>query len=107
MATRCRRPISSSSKGIDGAMTREALREQIVDTGIIPSIRTASAADARFAAETLASAGIRIVEMTMTVPDALEIIADLSRTVPDLIVGAGTVFDVPTARRAIEEIGRA
>jgi len=83
-------------------MTREALREQIVDTGIIPSIRTASAADARFAAETLASAGIRIVEMTMTVPDALEIIADLSRTVPDLIVGAGTVFDVPTARRAIE-----
>jgi 2-dehydro-3-deoxyphosphogluconate aldolase/(4S)-4-hydroxy-2-oxoglutarate aldolase len=83
-------------------MTRETLRAQIVATGIIPSIRTATADDARFAAETLAGAGIPVVEMTMTVPDALEIIADLSRLMPAVIVGAGTVFDVPTARRAIE-----
>src|SRR5260370_22139451 len=102
MATRCRRPISISSKGISRAMTRDALRDQIVDTGIIPSIRTATAADARFAAETLAGAGIPVVEMTMTVPDALEIITDLSRLMPAVIIGAGTVFDVTTARRAVD-----
>jgi 2-dehydro-3-deoxyphosphogluconate aldolase/(4S)-4-hydroxy-2-oxoglutarate aldolase len=83
-------------------MTQEAVRTQIVEIGIIPAVRTSSADDARFAAETIARAGIPIVEITMTVPHALDIIQDLAQHVPDVIVGAGTVLDADTARRCIE-----
>ena len=83
-------------------MTRHTVRARIVDIGIIPSVRTSSAEDARFAAETVAHAGIPIIEVTMTVPDALEVIAHLARGTPDLLVGAGTIFDVKTARHCVE-----
>jgi len=84
------------------AMTKDAVRARILDIGIIPSVRTPITEDARFAAETVAKAGIPIVEVTMTVPNAMDVIADLAREMPDLIVGAGTVFDVETARRCVE-----
>ena len=83
-------------------MTRNAVRARIVEIGIIPSIRLLSAEDARFAAETVARAGIPIVEVTMTVPQAVDIIAELARRMPDLIIGAGTIFGVETARRCAE-----
>lgn len=83
-------------------MTRDTVRAHIVDIGIIPSVRTSSAEDARFAAETVAHAGIPIIEVTMTVPDALDVIAHLARGMPDLLVGAGTIFDVKTARHCVE-----
>jgi 2-keto-3-deoxy-6-phosphogluconate aldolase len=40
-------------------------------------VRLSSAEEARFAAETVSEAGIPIVEITMTVPGALEVIAEL------------------------------
>jgi len=83
-------------------MTKETVRTRFMDVGIIPSIRTSSAAEARFAAETVAAAGVPIVEITMTVPQALEIMTDLAVRMPDLVIGAGTVFDVQTARRCAE-----
>ena len=83
-------------------MTRDIARARIVEIGIIPSVRTSSADDARFAAETVAHAGIPIVEITMTVPRALEVITVLARSMPELVVGAGTVFDRETARRCVE-----
>jgi 2-dehydro-3-deoxyphosphogluconate aldolase/(4S)-4-hydroxy-2-oxoglutarate aldolase len=83
-------------------MTRDAIRARIVDVGIIPSVRTSSTEDARFAASTVAHAGISIIEVTMTAPDALEVIAHLARGLPELAVGAGTIFDVQTARRCID-----
>jgi 2-dehydro-3-deoxyphosphogluconate aldolase/(4S)-4-hydroxy-2-oxoglutarate aldolase len=79
-----------------------AIRGRIEEIGIIPSIRTLSAEAARFAAETVAEAGIPIVEITMTVPDALRIVADLRRRMPDLIVGADSAWDLDGARRAVE-----
>jgi 2-dehydro-3-deoxyphosphogluconate aldolase/(4S)-4-hydroxy-2-oxoglutarate aldolase len=78
------------------------IRRRIEAIGIIPSIRTTSAAGARFAAETVAEAGIPIVEITMTVPDALAVIADLSRHAPELIVGADSAWDLEGARRAVD-----
>jgi 2-dehydro-3-deoxyphosphogluconate aldolase / (4S)-4-hydroxy-2-oxoglutarate aldolase len=83
-------------------MTKDTVRARIVDIGIIPSVRTSSGEDARFAAETIAHAGIPIIEITMTVPSALKVMADLVRGMPDLIVGAGTIFDVKTARLCTE-----
>lgn len=80
-------------------MNRQQVRERIEEIGIIPAIRVSSAADAVFAAETVAHSGIPIVEVTMTVPGALEVIAELARNNSEVITGAGTVLDLETARR--------
>lgn len=79
-------------------MNKEQVRDKIHEVGILPGVRTSSAEDARFAAETIAKAGIPIVEITMTVPGALEVISDLVHNLPHVIVGAGTVLDIETAR---------
>lgn len=83
-------------------MDRETVRARIEEFGIIPAVRTSSAEDARFATEAVARGGIPIVEITMTVPGALEVIADLTRHMPDVVVGAGTVLDLETARRCLD-----
>src|SRR5580704_6179822 len=83
-------------------MNKPAVRARLEEIGIIPAVRTASAEEARFAAETVSHAGIPIVEITMTVPGALHVIADLVRGVPDLVVGGGTVLDVEVARQCID-----
>jgi 2-dehydro-3-deoxyphosphogluconate aldolase / (4S)-4-hydroxy-2-oxoglutarate aldolase len=70
--------------------------------GVIPAIRVSSAEDARFAAEAVTTGGIPIVEITMTSPGALELIAYLVRQAKELLVGAGTVLDTETARRCID-----
>jgi 2-dehydro-3-deoxyphosphogluconate aldolase/(4S)-4-hydroxy-2-oxoglutarate aldolase len=58
-------------------MNKQIVRARIEEIGIIPSVRLSSAEEARFAAETVSEAGIPIVEITMTVPGALEVIAEL------------------------------
>ena len=81
-------------------MTKEEVRARIEEIGIIPAIRLASTEDARFAAEAMYRAGLPIAEITMTIPGALELISALRRDFPDMVVGAGTVLDAETARRA-------
>ncbi len=81
---------------------KDEIRARIEKTGIIPSVRTSSADQARFAAETVSQAGISLVEITMTVPGALKVIADLVRRMPALAVGAGTVLDVDVARQCVD-----
>jgi 2-dehydro-3-deoxyphosphogluconate aldolase/(4S)-4-hydroxy-2-oxoglutarate aldolase len=83
-------------------MNREEVRARIEEIGIIPAIRVSSAEDALFAAEAVASGGIPMVEVTMTVPGAIEVIAHLVRSKPELIVGAGTVWDAEMARRCLD-----
>ncbi len=83
-------------------MNKNTIRSRIEELGIIPSIRTSSAEDARFAAETISHAGIPIVEITMTVSGALEVITELAHSMPDLVVGAGTIFDIKTARQCVD-----
>jgi 2-dehydro-3-deoxyphosphogluconate aldolase/(4S)-4-hydroxy-2-oxoglutarate aldolase len=57
---------------------------------------------AQFAAETVYNAGIPVVEITLTVPGALDVIDDLAKRYPDLAVGAGTVLDEEMAHASIE-----
>ena len=82
-------------------MKREQVRARIQEIGIIPAIRLSSAADALFAAEVVAANGIPIVEVTMTVPGAVDVIHELSRSDPKFIVGAGSVFEVEMARKCL------
>jgi 2-dehydro-3-deoxyphosphogluconate aldolase/(4S)-4-hydroxy-2-oxoglutarate aldolase len=83
-------------------MNREEVRARIEEIGIIPAIRVSSTEDALFAAESVASGGITIVELTMTVPGAIDVISHLVRSAPNLIVGAGTVWDTETAHRCLD-----
>ena len=83
-------------------MNKETIRARIEEIGIIPAIRLSSANDALFAVKAVADCGIPIAEITMTVPGAIELIAELRRDRPELIVGAGTVVDTETARRCLD-----
>ena len=83
-------------------MKKEAVRARIEEIGIIPGVRARSAEQARYAAEALNRSGIPIVEITMTVPGALEVIRDLRECLPEIVVGAGTVLDLETAERCAD-----
>ncbi len=83
-------------------MKREEARALIEKIGILPSVRVTSRDLAKFAAETVYAAGIPIVEITLTVPGALEVINDIAGRYPDMVVGAGTVLDEAFACQAID-----
>ncbi len=83
-------------------MEKKEVRAQIERIGIVPVIRASSPQEARFAAEAVWQGGIPIVEITMTVPGALEVISELVKTMPELLVGAGTVLDRNAARKCAE-----
>jgi 2-dehydro-3-deoxyphosphogluconate aldolase / (4S)-4-hydroxy-2-oxoglutarate aldolase len=82
-------------------VNRTEVRARVEEIGIVPAVRVSSAHVARFAAEAVASGGIPIVEIEMTVPGAIEVIQYLAEHTPDTIVGAGSVYDTETARRCI------
>jgi 2-dehydro-3-deoxyphosphogluconate aldolase/(4S)-4-hydroxy-2-oxoglutarate aldolase len=78
---------------------QEALNT-IHKVGIIPVIRAGSAAEAILAAEAMEEGGIPVVEITMTVPCAIEAIRKLRAEFGDrVLIGAGTVV---SERQAIE-----
>jgi len=83
-------------------MNKQETCARIEAVGIMPGIRVNAAEHALFAAETVYEAEIPVVEITNTVPNAVEVIAQLTRNYPKFIVGAGTVLDVETARRCID-----
>ena len=83
------------------------MREKAVSTlrevGIIPIIRASSADVVVPIAEALLQAGLTVAEITMTVPNAIEAIAAVAkRFAGKVLVGAGTVTDAETARRAMD-----
>jgi len=83
-------------------MKRSQVCVYIEEIGILPSVRVTTQELARFAAETVYSGGIPIVEITMTTPGALAVINDLANRFPDMAVGAGTVLDDESARRSVD-----
>jgi 2-dehydro-3-deoxyphosphogluconate aldolase / (4S)-4-hydroxy-2-oxoglutarate aldolase len=83
-------------------MTKDQIRKRIEEIGIIPAIRVSTAEDALFAAEAVCHSGIPIVEVTMTVPGALDVISELVRSSSELVVGAGTLSGVETASRCLD-----
>ena len=83
-------------------MKKEEVRVRIEEIGIIPAVRVDSAEHARYAAEALHRSGIPIAEITMTVPGAIQVISNVAQSIPEMIVGAGTVLDVETAQRCLD-----
>jgi 2-dehydro-3-deoxyphosphogluconate aldolase/(4S)-4-hydroxy-2-oxoglutarate aldolase len=84
-------------------MTKEEARRKILEIGIVPVVRAATAQQAIQAAEAVRAGGIPIVEVTMTVPGAIDVIAQLAKRMGrEVLVGAGTVLDAETAQRCID-----
>jgi 2-dehydro-3-deoxyphosphogluconate aldolase/(4S)-4-hydroxy-2-oxoglutarate aldolase len=84
-------------------MDKAKVRERILEVGIIPVVRASSAGEACIAAEAVCKGGIPIVEITMTVPGAVELIRELVQSCgSDVLIGAGTVVNAETARHCIE-----
>ncbi len=77
--------------------------QRIRDVGILPVVRATSADEALAAVEAIRAGGIPILEITMTVPGAVKIIAGLTKRLGDeALIGAGTVIDAGSARACID-----
>src|SRR5580698_3408943 len=80
-------------------MNRDVILRSIVETGVVPVVRTSSAESAVLAIEALYRGGVRAAEVTMTVPGAIKVLEKLADQFGDkLVLGAGTVLDPETAR---------
>jgi 2-dehydro-3-deoxyphosphogluconate aldolase/(4S)-4-hydroxy-2-oxoglutarate aldolase len=76
--------------------------ERIRTTGLIPVIRARSADEASQAVEAIQAGGVGVLEITMTVPGAVDLIREVARRAADALVGAGTVLDPAAARKCID-----
>ncbi|HEY8232340.1 MAG: bifunctional 4-hydroxy-2-oxoglutarate aldolase/2-dehydro-3-deoxy-phosphogluconate aldolase [Vicinamibacterales bacterium] len=83
-------------------MDKQAVLDRITGTGIIPVIRAQSADEAAAAIAAIQKGGVSVLEITMTVPGAVELIRDVARRATDALVGAGTVLDPAAARACID-----
>ena len=89
---------------MDGAMTRrEAIVQEIERAGIVAVIRMKEPDKLRAVVDAIAEGGVRALEITMTVPGAVELIRQLGPALPPgFVLGAGTVLDAATASRVID-----
>lgn len=77
--------------------------DRILGLGIVPVVRAPSAEDAVEVIDAVRAGGIDVIELTMTVPGALVLMAKLARRFGDeVVLGAGTVLDAETARACVE-----
>jgi 2-dehydro-3-deoxyphosphogluconate aldolase/(4S)-4-hydroxy-2-oxoglutarate aldolase len=80
----------------------EALRARLIAQRVIPVLRLASVDETRFAVDCLVEAGFGCIELTLTTPGAVELIAELrARLGAGASIGAGTVLDLASAERCI------
>lgn len=84
-------------------MTIEDVLKEIGDVGIIPVVRAATVDEAARAVEAVLAGGISIVEITMTVPNATEVIRQVVRQYgDDVLTGAGTVLTSEEAKQCLD-----
>src|SRR3984885_697733 len=74
--------------------------------GLVPVLRASSVDKALALASAIADGGVTVLEVTMTVPGAIEVMKRLAKDRPDILIGAGTVLDAETARMCILEGGK-
>ena len=84
-------------------MDTTSVAKRIREIGIIPVIRASSGDEALMAVDAVSSGGIPVVEITMTVPGAIEIIRQAAKSRgSQILVGAGTVLDADTAKQCLD-----
>lgn len=82
---------------------REAIVAEVERCGVVAIIRMKDPARLAAVVDALLAGGVRVLEVTMTVPGAVELIRGLAAKLPpELVLGAGTVVDTDTAARVID-----
>src|SRR5579885_599599 len=83
-------------------MSKEAHLRQVLDCGIVAVVRSPDSRQLVEVVRALADGGVTVVEITMTVPDALGVVREVRRELGDrVLLGAGTILDPETARAAL------
>jgi 2-dehydro-3-deoxyphosphogluconate aldolase / (4S)-4-hydroxy-2-oxoglutarate aldolase len=83
-------------------MSKESDLRRVLDCGIVAVVRSPDSQQLVEAARALADGGVTIVEITMTVPNALDVVRAVRQALGDrLLLGAGTILDPETARAAL------
>ena len=77
--------------------------KQLQEIGLVPVLRAESVEKALALASAIAAGGVTVLEITMTVPGAIQVMRKLAEQRPDILIGAGTVLDAETARMCILE----
>jgi len=86
-----------------GLLDRQATVKRIEQLGIVAVIRLRDPAKLRAVVDAIVAGGVQALEVTMTVPGAVELIRGLAPTLPEgFLLGAGTVIDAPTAHAVID-----
>ncbi|HUY15735.1 MAG TPA: bifunctional 4-hydroxy-2-oxoglutarate aldolase/2-dehydro-3-deoxy-phosphogluconate aldolase [Terriglobia bacterium] len=84
------------------AWNREKSLNTIRDVGLVPIVRTAFPEDALRAAEAIIAGNIGIAEITMTVPNAIQVMEQVTERYGDrVLLGAGTILDAESCRAAL------
>src|ERR1700737_49337 len=84
-------------------MNKAAVLQELKNIGLVPVLRAESVDKALALAEAIAAGGVTVLEITMTVPGAMQVMRRLAEERPDILIGAGTVLDAETARMCILE----
>ena len=84
-------------------MRKEQIVEKLREIGLVPVLRAESEEQALGIASAIADGGVTVLEITMTVPGAIRVMARLTKERPDILIGAGTVLDAETARMCMLE----
>jgi len=83
--------------------SRQSTLDLVETTGVVAIIRLKDAGQVRDIVSALKEGGVRSMEITMSVPGAIELIREIAPTLPtDFRLGAGTVVDGPTAAACID-----
>lgn len=83
--------------------TRSEIVAEVETLGVVAIIRMPDPAALRAVVDALAEGGVRALEVTMTVPRAIELIKEIAPTLPaDFLFGAGTLLDSDTVHRAVD-----
>ncbi|WP_338823358.1 KHG/KDPG aldolase [Moorella humiferrea] len=84
-------------------MQKLKVMQRIIDCGIVAVVRAENPEQAIKIAEAVKAGGVEAIEITLTVPGALDVIKELAATYRrgEILIGAGTVLDAVTARMAI------
>src|SRR6516165_5859427 len=83
-------------------LTIEDVVRRVGEIGIIPVVRASSAEDANRAVGAICAGGIPVVEITMTVPNAITVIREVvQRYGGDVLIGAGTVTNAEQAESCV------
>jgi 2-dehydro-3-deoxyphosphogluconate aldolase/(4S)-4-hydroxy-2-oxoglutarate aldolase len=87
----------------DLEMTIDQVIRRIEEIGIVPVIRAASVEEASRAVEAICAGGIPVVEITMTVPNAVAVIREVAKqSSKEVLIGAGTVTNAKQAQECID-----